>query len=359
MIEALEDLTIEAIDHKELEEKIQYNIDQKTKPVDSLGKMESLALQVGLIQQTTQPVLKDPVMLTVAADHGITREQVSPVPTDITWQQVQNFVKGGGAIGLFCKQYGFDLYVVDAGVDYDFVPHARLIDKKVRKGSRNFLHEPAMTLKECNDALQNGRDVVKHFAQKGSTVVGFGEMGIGNTSPATALLAVYANLPIKDCTGPGCGLNKDGVKHKARVLQQALDKHGIPEKPEEILATYGGLEIATIAGGMLEAANQRMLILVDGFITTAAFLAAHAIEPGIKDYAIFSHQSDEHSHIKMLDHIGVRAILNLGLRLGEGTGAAVVYPIVQGSVAMLNEMTSFTEAKVFNTSSVHNRDKSN
>lgn len=345
---SLNNLEIKSIKNTELEKTLQYNIGQKTKPVGSLGRLEELALQIGLIQQTTHPELKNPVMLTIAADHGITEEGVSPVPTEITWQQVLNFLNGGGGIGLLCEQYGFDLYVVDAGVNYDFNSHPKLINKKVQKGSQNFLKEPAMTTEECDKAIQNGQDVVKEFAEKGTNVIGFGEMGIGNTSPATVLLSLYANLSIKDCTGPGCGLDNDGVKHKAEILQKAVDKHGIPDKPEEILATYGGLEIATIAGGMLEAAKQRMLILVDGFITTSAFMAAYAIHPLVKEYAVFSHQSGEQGHQKMLNHIGAKALLDLNLRLGEGTGAALVYPIIEGSIAMLNKMTSFTEAKVYN-----------
>lgn len=347
-MKSLENLEIKSTYNEELAKTLQYNIDQKTKPVGSLGRLEELAKQIGLIQQTTQPELNNPVMLTIAADHEITEEGVSPVPTEITWQQVLNFLNGGGGIGLLCKQYGFDLYVVDAGVNYDFETHPKLIDKKVRKGSRNFLHEPAMTIEECDKAIQNGRDVVKEFADKGTNVIGFGEMGIGNTSPATILLALYANLSIEECTGPGCGLNAEGVKNKAKVLQQAVEKHGVPGKPEKNLAIYGGLEIATIAGGMLEAAKHRMLIIVDGFITTSAFLAAYAINPHVKDYAVFSHQSGEQGHLKMLEHVGGKALLNLDLRLGEGTGSAVAYPIIQGSVAMLNNMTSFTEAKVFN-----------
>lgn len=345
---SLNNLNIQPTENGELRKLLQHNIDQKTKPLGSLGYLEKLALQIGLIQETTKPELKSPVMLTVASDHGITAEGVSPVPSEITWQQVNNFINGGGGIGLFCKQFGFDLYVVDAGVDHDFNAHPRLINKKVRKGTRNFLNEPAMTREECDQAVQNGRDVVALFAEKGSNVVGFGEMGIGNTSPATVLLSIYTGVPVEICTGPGCGLDDEGVKHKANVLKKAIEKHGIPEKPEDVLATYGGLEIATIAGGMLEAARRRMVIIVDGFITTSAFMAAYVICPAVKDYAVFSHTSKEKGHLKMLEHIGSRPVLDLDLRLGEGTGCALAYPIIQGSVAMLNEMTSFGEAKVYN-----------
>lgn len=347
-MEALENLVITPIQNEELRKLLQYNIDQKTKPLGSLGQLEELAMQIGLVQQTTQPSLNNPVMLTVAADHEITNEKVSPVPAEITWQQCLNFLNGGGGIGFLCQQFGFDLYVVDAGVNYDFEPHPRLINKKVRKATRNFFNEPAMTLDECNRALQNGRDIVAGFAEKGTNVIGFGEMGIGNSSPATALLSVYAGIPVESCTGPGCGLLPDGVSHKAQVLKHAIEKLGIADTPEENLARFGGLEIATIAGGMLEAARRRMLILVDGFITTSGFLAAYAINRTVKDYAVFSHCSHEPGHIKMLSYIKGNPVLDLKLRLGEGTGSALAFPIVQASVTMLNKMTSFTEAKVYN-----------
>lgn len=351
-MKALKNVDIKSTHNAELQAALQHKIDQKTKPIGSLGQMERIALQVGLIQDTLAPKLKKPVMLTVAADHCITDEGVSPVTTDITWQQVLNFVDGGGGIGLFCDVYGFELHVLDAGVNYDFPTHPKLIDKKVRKGSRNFLHEHAMTAEECNKALQNGRDVVRSFAVKGCNVIGFGEMGIGNTSPATALLSVFTKTPVEICTGPGCGLTPDGVSNKARVLKEAIEKHGIAEKPEDNLARFGGLEIATIAGGMLEAAAQKMLIVVDGFITTSAFMAAYEICPTIKDYAVFAHSSKEQGHKLMLAHMSAEAVMDLDLRLGEGTGAAVAYPIIHGSVEMLNRMTAFEETIVEDTTHV-------
>lgn len=347
-MKALENLTIESTENAVLEQIIQQNIDQKTKPPGALGQMERIAKQVGLILQTTQPELKKPVMFTVAADHKITEEKVSPVPSEITYQQVLSFLCGGGAIGLFCRLTGFDLKVVDAGVDFNFEPHAALINAKVRKGTRNFLKEHAMTKEECNTALSNGRKIVKMAYENGTNVVAFGEMGIGNTTPASALLSVYTGLPVGECVGPGAGLDVAGVAHKADVIQAAIDKHGISADAAENLARFGGLEIATIAGGMLEAAANRMVIIVDGFITTSAFLAAYAISPMVKAYALFGHCSEEQGHIKMLNFLKAEPILNLGMRLGEGSGAAMAYPIIKNSVAMMNEMTSFTEAKVFN-----------
>lgn len=332
-----------------LKEEIQYKIDQKAKPIGSLGKMEEIALKIGLIQGSLTPELKHPVMLTVASDHHICEEGVSPCPTEITWQQCLNFLNGGGGIGLFSQEYGFDLFVVDAGVDIDFNPHPKLIDAKVRKGTRNFLKEQAMTIDECLQAINNGRKIVAQMHEKGSNVVGFGEMGIGNTSPASALLSVYTGMDIETCVGPGSGLNKEGVLHKANVLKTAIEKHGISEDPVENLARFGGLEVATIAGGMLEAAARKMIIITDGFITTSALLAAHEINPKVVDYAFFGHQSEEQGHQAMVKYLGGEPILDLGFRLGEGTGSAVAYSVIKGAVAMLNKMTSFDEAAVYNT----------
>jgi len=331
---------------------IQHKLDNKAKPVGSLGQLEQLALQVGLIQNTLSPELKNPVMLTVAADHGITADGVSACPVEITWQQVHNFLAGGGGIGLLSRVYGMDLWVVDAGVNYSFTPHPKLIDAKVAFGSENFRNTPAMSLENCMKAFNNGRDIVRRFFQEGTNVIGFGEMGIGNTTPASALMSIICQLPVEECVGPGAGLNSEGVQHKARVIQEAIDKHGISESPFENLARYGGYEIATIAGGMIEAACNRMVILVDGFITTSALLVAYQLNPRILDYCVFSHESSEQGHAKMLRHLNVSAVLKLGLRLGEGTGAAIAYSVLKGAVAVLSEMTSFEEAEVINTSHI-------
>ena len=336
----------------QLTPQLQRKLDGKAKPVGSLGRLESLALQVGLIQNTLTPALRNPVMLTVAADHGITAEGVSACPVEITWQQVHNFLAGGGGIGLLARIYGMDLWVVDAGVNYVFAPHPRLIDAKVAYGSENLLKQPAMSIENCRRALENGRSIVRRFHDSGTNVIGFGEMGIGNTTPASALLSVFAGLPVDTCVGPGAGLDSIGVRHKAKVIQAAIDKHGISESVVENLARFGGYEIATIAGGMLEAAACRMVILVDGFITTSALLAARSINPRVLDYCVFSHESDEPGHRKMLDFLGASSVLKLGLRLGEGTGSAILYSVLRGAVAVLSEMTSFEDAKVTNTSHI-------
>ena len=336
----------------ELISQIQHKLDNKTKPVGSLGRLESLALQVGMIQNTLTPELKNPVMLTVAADHGITAEGVSSCPADITWQQVHNFLSGGGGIGLLSRIYGIDLWVVDAGVNYTFAPHPKLIDAKVAYGSENFRQKPAMTMKQCMKAFNNGRQIVRKFAQQGSSVIGFGEMGIGNTTPASALMSIICSLPVEECVGPGAGLSREGVQHKAQVIQEAFNKHGISDLPMENLARFGGYEIATIAGGMIEAACNRMVILVDGFITTSAMLVAQQMDSRVLNYCIFAHESDEQGHQKMLRHMNASAVLKLSLRLGEGTGAAIAYSVLKGAVAILTEMTSFEEAQVINTSHI-------
>ncbi len=338
--------------NQEIGEKAQYKLDNKAKPIGSLGQLEKIALQVCQIQDTTSPKLQKPTIVTVAGDHGVTQEGVSPCPTDITWQQVLNFLNGGGGIGLFANHYEMDLVVVDAGVDFDFSEHPKLIDAKIARGTENLRYKPAMTVAQGKKAIENGRKVVYDLWKSGCNVVGFGEMGIGNTTPASALLSIFCNHSVEECTGPGSGLSEDGVSHKVNVIKEAIAKHGVSTDAIENLARFGGFEIATIAGGMLEAAARKMIIITDGFITTSALLVAHAINPLVLDYAMFSHESHESGHKKMIDFLGKESILSLGLRLGEGTGAAMAYSLIKASVAMINEMTSFEQAKVHNTTHI-------
>lgn len=335
---------------QKIKKDIQHRLDNKTKPVGSLGYLEELTLKIGLIQQNIKPTLHKPVMLTVAADHDIVDEGVSCAPAEITWQQVENFANGGGGIGLFCNIHGLDLWIADAGVNHCFNPHPRIIDAKVRMGTRNFHKEPAMTIEECDLAFNRGREIVRKFHEQGTNIIGFGEMGIGNSSPATALLSIFTNKPVEECVGPGGGLKPEGVINKARVINEAIEKHGKPSDAYEALRLYGGLEIAMITGGMYEAALNKMIVIVDGYITTSAALTAYQMDNNIAEYFIFSHISGEGGHKTMLDHMNARPLLNLDLRLGEGTGAALAYPIIKTSVELLNRMTSFEEAEVFNSS---------
>ncbi|WP_439183265.1 nicotinate-nucleotide--dimethylbenzimidazole phosphoribosyltransferase [Carboxylicivirga taeanensis] len=330
------------------DEEIQRKINLKTKPVGALGMLEKIAFKVCRVQQTTSPQLSKPTILVCAADHGITQEQVSPYPQEVTFQMVMNFLNGGAAINVFCKQNNIQLLVADTGVNYDFDTNNQLLDLKVRKGTRNFAVEPAMTIDECSLAMQNGARLMQQLHEEGTNIVGFGEMGIGNTTAATALLCKYAGYSATEATGAGTGLSPEGIAHKANVIDKALTLHEAITDPIEILATFGGYEIATICGAILKAAELNMLVISDGFIATSALIAAHAINPKVIDYCLFAHKSNEQGHKLMLEHLKAEPILHLDLRLGEGTGSAVVYPIIQSAVNFMNEMSSFDDAGVSN-----------
>ena len=318
-------------------------INNKTKPLGSLGLLERLAKQIGMIQKTTRPTLAQPAILVFAADHGIVAENVSAFPQDVTWQMVENFLAQGAAINVFARQNGCALHVIDAGVNHDFGARDGLIDKKVGPGTHNFAERPAMTAGECRLAMQHGADLV---AALPGNVVGFGEMGIGNTTAAAALMHKLAGVPVAECVGAGTGLSSDGVRHKQRVIELAAARHGSADAPLEILATFGGFEIAMMAGAMLQAAKRRMVLMIDGFIVTSALLVAAKLQPAILDYCVFSHCSNESGHQAMLRHLDAQPLLQLGLRLGEGTGCALAYPLLQAAVNFLCEMATFESAQV-------------
>jgi nicotinate-nucleotide--dimethylbenzimidazole phosphoribosyltransferase len=332
-----------------IKEALQNKIDNKTKPLGALGRLEEIALQVGTIQNTFSPELNNPHILVFAGDHGIALSGVSAYPQDVTWQMVMNFVGGGAAINVFCRQHNIKLLAVDAGVNYDFPKNLeRLIYSKVKHGTNNFLNEPAISIQEAECCIDQGAALVSNINNENCNVIGFGEMGIANTSSASVITSLICKIPIQSCVGRGTGLDADGVKRKISILKSAIDKHGILNDPLEILATYGGLEIAQMTGAMLQAAQEKMIILVDGFIATAAFLIASTIEPIVNNYAIFCHQSDEQAHKLALAYLNATPLLNLQMRLGEGTGAAIAYPIIQSAVNFLNEMASFESASVSN-----------
>jgi nicotinate-nucleotide--dimethylbenzimidazole phosphoribosyltransferase len=332
---------------QKLTNELRHKIDFKTKPVGALGELENIALRIGLVQNTLSPTLNKPVIVVFAGDHGITQEGVSAYPQEVTYQMVMNFLNGGAAINVFCKQNKIGLRIVDAGVNYDFPEGTEmLIDGKIGKGTKNFLKEPAMSIKEAQKAIDFGAKIVKELHAEGSNIIGFGEMGIGNTSSASALLSIICGLPVEEAVGKGTGLDENGVHHKATIIKSAIQHHGELETPLKILATFGGFEIAQMVGAMLQAAELGMIIMVDGFIASAAFLVAHEIEPNIFDYAVFCHQSEEPGHKKMLNYLKAQPLLNLNMRLGEGTGAAVVYPVIEAAVSFLNEMASFESAGV-------------
>lgn len=318
-------------------------INNKTKPLGSLGRLEALAKQLGLIQQTTQPVIRQPAIIVFAADHGVTEENISAYPQSVTWQMVENFLAQGAAINVFAAQNGCALYIVDAGVNHDFGPRDGLIDRKVAPGTRNFARQAAMSAAECTQALQHGRALA---ATLNGNVVGFGEMGIGNTTAGAALMHKLSGIPVADCVGAGTGLAPDGIRHKQQVIEQAVVFHADVRAPLEVLATFGGFEIAMMVGAMLGAAERRMTLLIDGFIVTSALLVAARLQPAILDYCVFAHCSNESGHQRMLADLGAKPLLQLEMRLGEGTGAALALPLLQAASNFLCRMATFESAQV-------------
>ena len=328
-----------------LKTQIQHKIDIKTKPVGALGNLEKIALKIGMIQGTDEPQLVKPTIVVFAGDHGIANEGISAYPQEVTYQMVMNFLNYRAAINVFCDQNSIDLHIVDAGVNYDFPESLDLIDAKVARGTKNFLKEPAMTKEQCDNAIREGAKLCDKIYWEDTNIIGFGEMGIGNTSAASLIMSKICGYPVAECVGRGTGLDDDRLKRKVEVLEKAIKIHDV-KMPIEILSTFGGFEMAMMCGAMLKAAENGMIIMVDGFIATSVFLVAHAIAPEIMDYAIFSHQSDELGHKKMLEFLQADPLLNLGMRLGEGTGCALAYPIIKSSVAFLNDMASFESAGV-------------
>lgn len=329
-----------------IKEALTDKINNLTKPKGSLGTLEELALQIGLIQQTLTPTLQRPQNIIFAADHGIVDEGVSLSPKEITWQQISNFLHGGAGINFLCRQHGFELKIVDAGVDYDLPYEKGIINKKVRKGSRNYLHEAAMTEEEMNLCIEQGAEVVRQSHSEGCNVISFGEMGIGNTSSSSLWMTCFIGIPLEECVGAGSGLDNAGIRHKYNVLQQALDNYQGDGSAKDLIRYFGGLEMVMAVGAMLQAAELRMVILVDGFIMTNCMLAASKLYPEVLEYAVFCHQGDETGHKSVLRAMGAKPLLDLGLRLGEGTGAVCAYPIVDSAVRMINEMDNFAHASI-------------
>lgn len=329
----------------DIETALRQKIDSRTKPVGSLGKLEEIAFKIGRIQQTVTPELHNPAILVFAADHGISDEGVSPCPKEITHQMVMNFVHGGAGINVFARQHGINLKIIDTGVDFDFPEESGVINAKLGRGTHNMLHQPAMSIETCRRAIEKGAEFVRQEFEKGCNLIGFGEMGIGNTSPASLLLHKFAAIPLEECVGRGAGHDDRGVRHKCDVLQRVAEKYN-PVTPLEILATFGGFEIAMMCGAVLEAKRLNMIIVADGFIASSAFLTAYEMQPNILENTLFSHSSDEKGHILMLRYLKGDPILHLNLRLGEGTGIALAYPLIQSALIFLNEMAGFEEAGV-------------
>jgi nicotinate-nucleotide--dimethylbenzimidazole phosphoribosyltransferase len=337
-----------------LRDQLLHIIDNKTKPLGALGRLEDIALQVGLIQSTLLPRLDHPHIVVFAGDHGIAvTGLVNPYPQSVTAQMVLNFLTGGAAINVFCRQHELDLTVVDAGVNFDFgagLYPGRLLSRKIAYGTKNYLEGAAMSAAEAAQALEAGAQIVADLHETGCNCIGFGEMGIGNSSSAALIMSYVTGIPVEECAGRGTGVSDEQLDQKKEVLRTVFRRHlpMIAANPGTmtILQQVGGFEIAMMTGAYLKAAELKMIILVDGFISTSALLLARLTKEDILDYCFFSHVSGESGHAKMLDYLGAEPLLDLGMRLGEGTGAAMAWPLIRAAVQFLREMASFESAGV-------------
>jgi nicotinate-nucleotide--dimethylbenzimidazole phosphoribosyltransferase len=336
------------IEHPENEIRsfLQDKIDNKTKPKGSLGRLEEIAMQIGWIQQTLSPQLNHPCHIVFAGDHGIAAEGVSLSPQEVTYQMIANFRNGGAGVNFLARQHHFDLKIVDAGVNFDFKADDPILDKKIRKSTRNYLHEAAMTREEMELALARGAECVQDCFEAGCNIISFGEMGIANTSSSSLWMTYLTGIPLAKCIGAGCDHTGNIIDHKHNVLKQAMKNYKGDASAEDIIRYFGGYEMVMTIGAMLKAAEKKMVILIDGFIMTNCLLAASKLNPEVIHYCLFGHQGDEAGHKLVLDYLGAKPLLNLGLRLGEGTGALCAYPIVESAVRMINEMNSFKEIRV-------------
>jgi len=332
-----------------LRDAIKDKIDNLNKPKGSLGLLETLAEQICLIQQTLTPTLQHPCHLLFGGDHGIEREGVSVSPRDVTWQQMINFTRGGGGVNMFCRQHGFTLYIIDMGVDHDLTAYTDILNRKIAHGTKNFLNEPAMTEAQFNQAIETGCELVDRCHQDGCNIICMGEMGIANTSPSSIWMHLFGNIPLDECIGAGAGLNNPGLQHKREVLHKAVAHyiaHSDKENKLEPLLYFAGFEMAGAIGAMLRAAELKMTVMVDGFIMSACMLAASQLYPEVLRYAVFGHCGDESGHKRMLGLMRATPLLQLGMRLGEGTGALCAYPIIESAVRMVNEMNNFKNAHI-------------
>jgi nicotinate-nucleotide--dimethylbenzimidazole phosphoribosyltransferase len=328
---------------------LQQKIDQKTKPLGALGQLEKAAKKIGLIQQSLNPEFGQPHLLVFAGDHGAAKAGVSAYPQDVTWQMVENFLSGGAAINVFARQNDMHLAIIDAGVAHDFGKRSGLINAKVALGTANYIEQPAMSTEQCTAAIERGAEISRNLSINGCNVVGFGEMGIGNTAAASLITHCLTGVPLAECVGRGTGLDDAGLARKQGLLEQALTRYrstGGNNEPLAVLAEFGGFEIAMMVGAMLGAAEAKMTLLIDGFIVGSAALTAIKLYPALAEYCVFCHRSAEAGHTAQLKAMNAEPLLDLGLRLGEGTGAALAYPLVLASLNFLNEMASFASAGV-------------
>lgn len=323
-------------------------IDNKTKPLGSLGKLEEIAVQLSVVQGDLNPRVDKKSLFVFAGDHGITEEGVSAYPAEVTPQMVENFLNGGAAINVLCRQFNIDIFIVDMGVNADFKDHPKLLNKKVRKGTRNFALEEAMTAEEAEQAIVNGMEVfLDKYSAGGIDILGVGEMGIGNTTSASAIISAVTNISPVEATGRGTGLDDKGMERKAETIEKVLNfQKPDPKDGLDLLRKVGGYELAGIAGAVLAAASKGTVVVLDGVISTAAGLIAFLINPDIKGYLISGHKSVEAAQKAALEFMGLDPVIDFQMRLGEGTGAAITMNITDTASRIMREMASFEDAGV-------------
>ncbi|MDA7417362.1 nicotinate-nucleotide--dimethylbenzimidazole phosphoribosyltransferase [Xenophilus arseniciresistens] len=334
---------VPSIEDPALRQRLQARLDAKTKPLGALGRLEQLALQIGQVLGTEAPQLHAPQMLVCAADHGLAARGVSAYPADVTWQMVRNFLSGGAAVSVLARQHGLALTVVDCGVLQPTPPQPGLVQRRIAAGTADALQAPAMSAQQCAQAIANGREVVRGLP--GNALL-LGEMGIGNSSSAALLLARLSGQDIDACTGAGTGLDAQALARKRAVLREVLAVHAQARTPLQALAAFGGFEIATLVGAVLQAAQERRLVVLDGFIASSAVLVAHALAPQVVQRCVAAHQSAEPGHALLLRLLGLQPLLQMDLRLGEGSGAALAWPLLESACRILSDMASFESAGV-------------
>ncbi len=339
-------IEIPGIADSTLENRVWHRWNSLTKPPGSLGRLESLVVEYALMQGTERPRIDRKALILFCADHGVTAEGISAFPREVTAQMVKNFLTGGAAISVLCRRLGIEPLVVDAGVDGPLQPGA--LDYKCGQGTGNFAKEPALNLAQAEQALRNGIALAGDVCQR-ADIAAVGEMGIGNTTSASALLSALTGCPPNDAAGAGTGLDSVRISHKAEVIAGALRLHGAAvasKDPMAILCAFGGFEIATMAGFLLGAASHRLPVMVDGFICCAAVLVARSFNPSVMNYLIFSHRSAEAAHDRMLADLQRKPLLDLEMRLGEGTGAVLAISLLESAVALYSQMATFEQVGV-------------
>lgn len=326
---------------------IKQKLDNLTKPPGSLGVLEEIAQKYSLIKKNLVPTLNKKVIFVFAGDHGITEEGVSAYPKEVTHQMVYNFLRGGAGINVLARHINAEVRVIDIGVDFEFGSIEGLISKKIRRGTQNFLKSPAMTREEAIRAIEAGMEVVINETAKGLDIAGVGDMGIGNTTPSAGIISVITGMPVEKVTGRGTGIEDNRLARKINVIKRAIEIHKPrKEDPIDVVSKIGGFEIAGIAGAILACAGRKIPVVLDGVITTAGALVAYELNRNVIDYMFASHLSVEPGHKIALEYLGMKPILDLNLRLGEGTGACLAINLIEAGVKILKEMASFDSAGV-------------